>query len=199
MPDILIVEDGLHERERLEKLFTTGGFSVRTAESASIAEDLLSVNKFRLCVLDIGLSDKSGSLLFQTIRRQDPKPLVVILTGNPSIYLKQKFLDEGAVSFILKASPESENENLLASIKSFLGSPETVRHSGIELSEFLKSYVQDSSRELFLNDDLKIVACRSCSKNNFEVIFTHKTQLPPLVEGKVVCADCGEIYDPEVG
>ena len=199
MPDILIVEDGFHERDRLEKLFLGRGFTIESAESVGLAEELLSVSKFRLCILDIGLADKSGSLLFQTIRKREPSTLVIILTGNPSVYLKQKFLEEGAAGFVLKASQEAENDNLLATVTSLLGGPSLRKVSGIELADFLKTYIQESSRDLFLDNKLQIFPCSKCGKTNFQVQFDHKIQLPPVVEGRVVCIDCGLLYDPEVG
>ena len=113
MKDILIVEDGLHERERLRKLFCEANFSVASAESVGEAEKLLSIEQFRLVILDIGLGDKSGSYLFQSIKRSGQVSFVVILTGNPSIHLKQRFLDEGAAAYIVKASAAAENEALL--------------------------------------------------------------------------------------
>ena len=64
MADILIVEDGKNERERLLNLFSERGYQVEAAETVSEAEGLLQSTSFRLAILDIGLSDKSGSHLF---------------------------------------------------------------------------------------------------------------------------------------
>ena len=121
MKDILIVEDGLHERERLSRLFSGAQFSVECAENAEEAEHLLGAEKFRLVVLDIGLEDKSGSHLFQQIKSIEEPPFVIVLTGNPSAHLKQRFLDEGAAAYIVKASPAAANEALLSTVQSLLG------------------------------------------------------------------------------
>lgn len=199
MADILIVEDGLHERERLEKLFRSASFSVSTAESVQEAETLLQMNEFRLVVLDIGLGDKSGSYLFESLKRQHRVPFIIVLTGNPSIHLKQRFIDEGAAAYIVKASPQAENEALLDAVHSMLGAIEVERNLGIPLVDFLRLYLQPASRALFLDEKNSISPCVHCSGSEFRVSFSHKTQLPPTVEGKVICAQCNREMDPKVG
>ena len=199
MKDILIVEDGLHERKRLEKLFRNAKYLTVAAENAQEAEGLLRIDQFRLVILDIGLGDKSGSFLFQSIKRGESAPYIVIFTGNPSVHLKQRFLDEGAAAYVVKASADAENEALLALVKSLLGSQELSANSGIPLHEFLRLYVDQSSRELFLDSDNQISRCTVCGAGEFVVSFSHKTQLPPSVEGRVVCVNCSSEMDPEIG
>jgi DNA-binding response OmpR family regulator len=199
MRDILIVEDGLHERERLSQVFSGAGFSVSTAESVQEAESLLTIESFRLAVLDIGLGDKSGSYLFEVMKRSSKVPYIIILTGNPSTHLKQRFLDEGAVAYIVKASNAAGNEALLDLVRSILGNADATMQSGMPLADFLRLYVDESSRELFLDKDHQLPACVHCNSTDFLVTFNHKTQLPPVVEGKVICAHCLKDLDPVVG
>lgn len=199
MMDILVVEDGLHERERLKRLFSAASFSVATAESVREAERLLRHDDFRLVVLDVGLGDKSGSYLFELIKRSGKSPYVVVLTGNPSLHLKQRFIEEGAVAYIVKASPQAENDSLLETVQSLLGAGEVQSISGIPLDEFLRQYINPASRELFLDVNNEITSCAGCGANEFLVTFAHKTQLPPLIEGRVICAKCNVEMDPKVG
>lgn len=198
MKDILIVEDGLHERERLAKLFSFSGYSVCSAESVAEAERLLAIEQFRLAVIDIGLGDKSGTYLFEQLKRYTRPPFVVVLTGNPSIHLKQRFLDEGAAAYVVKASPAADNDSLLALSRSLLGNAKVEEAIGIPLHEFIKQYLSEESRELFLDSRMDIPPCASCGAQEYVVYFNHKTQLPPLVEGKVVCLKCLSEMDPEV-
>ena len=200
MKDILIVEDGLHERERLVRLFSAAHYSVLCAESAVEAEQLLAADQFRLVILDIGLEDKSGSHLFEHLKSHAEIPYTIVLTGNPSTHLKQRFLDEGAHAYIVKASAAASNDSLLQTVKSLLGDAAVrTASTGIPLAEFAKKYLNESSRELFLDVDQQFPACARCGGKNYIVSFSHKTQLPPLVEGKVMCADCAHVMDPEVG
>lgn len=123
MQDILIVEDSPIERNRLEGLFCGAGFSVSAAESVQEAEALLESSQFRLAVLDVGLGDKSGSYLFESLVRSGEISFIVIFTGNPSVHLKQRFLDAGAVSYVAKASTAASSENFLHLVYSLLGAP----------------------------------------------------------------------------
>lgn len=199
MRDILVVEDGLHERQRLERLFTEAGYSLRSAESAEEAERLLTRDQFRLAIIDIGLGDKSGSYLFERLRAAPKAPLIIVLTGNPSIHLKQRFLDQGAIAYIVKASPTASNEALLEMVSSRLG-PSTSREvQGIPLEVFVRSYLESNSEKLFLDEHGIAPACGDCGSTSYIVVFDHRTQLPPLVEGSVVCVSCGKPMDPEVG
>ena len=198
MKDIIIVEDGRPERERLEKLFSASGYVVTACESVGAAEKSLQLDEYRLAILDIGLGDRSGSFLFNAFKRQRNVPYIVIFTGNPSVHLKQRFLDEGAVDYIVKGSPQANNEAFLSRVKEIIGDSQSQGVSGIALEEFLSRYVSSTSRQLFLDMDNSVPECASCGAKNYIVTFTHQPQVPPEVVGKVVCAACGKIMDPEI-
>jgi len=199
MRDILIVEDGQPERERLEQLFRERGFSVVACASVSEAERTLQLDSFRLALLDIGLSDRSGSYLFSAIKRSGRVPQIVIFTGNPSVHLKQRFMDEGATDYIVKGSLAAQNDNLIRRIEELIGAPQKSSFEGIALDDFLARYVTDRSRKLFLESDGSYPGCGSCKSKDYVVTFSHQAQLPPNVQGQVVCAQCGKPMDPEVG
>jgi DNA-binding response OmpR family regulator len=199
MQDILVIEDGVQERERLVSLFSQAGYQVSSAESAEEAEKLLKSNRFRLSFLDIGLGDKSGTHLFQQMKKTGSVNYIVIFTGNPSVHLKQRFLDEGAANYIIKASPGAKNESLLELVTALLGAPIDIKAEGLPLIDFLASCLNEESRELFLDENNNVSPCAECGGREFVVSFNHKTQLPPTVEGKVVCIGCGKELDPEIG
>lgn len=198
MRDILVVEDGRQERERLEKLFKQAKFSVSTAQNAEEAERLLALEQFRVVFLDIELGGKSGSYVFELIKRSGYSPYVIILTGNPSLHLKQRFLEEGATAYVVKATKGAENQTLLEQVHSLIGSGQPEAASGMPLGEFLKYYVNESSRELFLDEHGDFPPCGHCGAREYLVSFAHKTQLPPVVEGVVICALCKRQMDLEV-
>ena len=199
MRDILIVEDGYSERERLKSLFEGSSFSTVAVESAEEAERMLGAEQFRLVLLDIGLGNKSGSYLFDRIRRLPRMPHVIVLTGNPSIHLKQRFLDEGAAAYVVKASNAAENEPLLEAVQSLLGQGIGLAVQGLPLVEFLKLYVGSTTRELFTDQAGNVIPCHCCGGREFVVNFDYRVQLPPVIEGKVVCTTCRSELDPKVG
>ena len=153
---------------------------------------------FRLAILDIGLSDKSGSYLFNSLKRENRVAYIVIFTGNPSVHLKQRFLDEGAVDYIVKASPQAQNDAFLTRVKEIIGEPQASSADGIDLAEFLDRYLPETSKQLFLDMEDSLPACSSCSSRQYIVTFSHQTQMPPEVVGQVVCAQCGKSMDPEI-
>lgn len=198
MKDILIVEDGVKERERLEKLFSKEGYSVVACESVGAAEQTLHENIFRLAILDIGLADKSGSHLFSTIKRAGKIPFIIIFTGNPSVHLKQRFIEEGAIDYIIKASPQAQNDSFLLRVKEIIGAAQKGTPDGLDLKTFINKYLGASSRQLFLDSDDSFPACKQCSQRSYKVIFSQQTQMPPEVVGQVICASCGKVMDPEI-
>ncbi|MCB0332660.1 MAG: response regulator [Bdellovibrionales bacterium] len=198
MKDIIIVEDGLQERERLLKLFSEAGYRVHACEGVTEAERVLQSTSFRLAILDIGLNDRSGSYLFNALKGAPSAPQIIIFTGNPSVHLKQRFLDGGAVDYVVKASPQAQNDAFLSRIRELLGEPSTETIDGIELDLFLSQYVPEASRQLFFDAQGEVPPCSSCSSQHYVVTFAHQPQVPPEVFGKVVCAECGASMDADI-
>lgn len=199
MKDILIVEDGHPERERLEKLFGEAGYTVVGCATVSDAERVLQYEQFRLAVLDIGLSDRSGSYLFNAIKRGGKVSQILIYTGNPSVHLKQRFLDEGAVDYVVKGSAAAQGEMFLQRVRELIGATGSNSVTGIPFEDFLTHYLSEKSGKLFLEGDSSVPNCEACGGDKYIVTFAHKTQVPPEVHGLVVCATCGRPLDPEVG
>ncbi len=198
MKDIIIVEDGLQERERLHKLFSEAGYRVHACEGVNEAERVLQNTSFRLAVLDIGLNDRSGSYLFNALKGAPSAPQIIIFTGNPSVHLKQRFLEGGAVDYIVKASPQAQNDAFLTRVRELLGEPSAETVDGIELEMFLTQYVPEASRQLFLDANGDFPPCASCSSQSYVVTFGHQPQVPPEVFGQVVCAECGALMDADI-
>ncbi len=198
MKDILILEDGQQERERLDGLFSSAGYSVKSCFSVAQAEQCVQAEQFRVAILDIGLGDKSGSYFFSEIKKNGRVSFVVIFTGNPSVHLKDRFLSEGAVDYIVKGSMQAQSENMLGRIQEIIGKPQQKVASGIPLENFLNSYVADKSRALFLDIDNSFPACKGCGSKEYMVEFSSQAQVPPEVKGRVVCAVCGRLMDLEV-
>ncbi len=199
MKDILIVEDGVKERERLNGLFLSDGYSVIACENVSEAESELKKNNFRLAILDIGLSDKSGSYLFNTIKKISKVSYIIIFTGNPSVHLKQRFIDEGATDYIVKGSGEAQNECFLSRVREIIGKAERENIEGIELDIFLSKYVNHSSVKLFHDSGEAFPNCKQCGSREYKVIFYDRPQMPPEITGKVICVKCQTQMDPEIG
>ncbi|MCB0319825.1 MAG: response regulator [Bdellovibrionales bacterium] len=200
--DVLVVEDSLRERERLKSLFDELGYSVNSCDSVQQAEEYLRHELVKLVILDIGLTDRSGSVLFQTLRSIQPACRVIIFTGNPSPYLKQRFLKEGAVHYVVKGSEGASNEAFQRMVQDLIGDPQSSLpqvESGTNLTDFLRDYIAPNSRALFYDASGEFPPCTACGSRKYVVTFAHEIQVPPLVQGKVCCEGCGAPLDPSVG
>ena len=198
MRDILNVEDGKSEREQLQRIFVDNGYSVEACENVSEAERVLRHESFRLALIDIGLSDKSGSYLFNVMKHGKNVSYIIILTGNPSVHLKQRFIDEGAIDYIVKGSLQAHKEALLQRVRDVIGDAQPDSVEALGLDEFLKRYVPATSRRLFLDMDDRCHACKSCGAREYLVSFAYQTQMPPEILGLVVCKHCATPMDPDL-
>lgn len=198
MKDILVVEDNQISREQLEGLFKKAGYSVVACESASEAEEAVKLDEFRLAVLDIGLGDKSGSRLFSFLKGSNKVSFIMIYTGNPSGHLRQRFMNDGAVDYIVKGSEQASDERMLNRVSQILGEASASKVAGIPLRTFLSQFISEKSRALFYDDNGQVPQCKSCGGGEYQVVFSDIPQVPPEVVGKVVCSACGSLLDPEV-
>lgn len=207
MADVLIVEDNPAEREHLQQAISSAGFVTESTDSVSAAKSLLSEQQFRLALIDVGLSDQSGSHLFEFIRSNDSVPYVIVRTGNPSLHLKQRFLQAGAVAYLVKATPEAAATSVVGLIQSLLGevsvsagtkSVLAEKAQGLKLGDFLDRLIGLDSRALFFESDGTLGPCPCCGSTDYVVRFDHQPQIPPEVHGLVVCAECGEKFDREI-
>lgn len=198
MKDILVLEDSPQERERLERLFSAEGYSVKACATVAEAERVVQAENYRLAILDIGLSDKSGSYFFNSAKHSGRVTYIVVFTGNPSMHLKERFLSEGAVDYIVKGSPQAQSESLLHRVKEIIGKAQPQAVHGIPLDTFLREYVSEKSRSLFFDMENSYPSCSGCASRQYIVEFSSQVQVPPDVKGKVVCSVCGRVMDIQV-
>ena len=201
MKDILIVEDGKQEQMRLLQLATDSQYTASAVGGVEQALEEIRNQRYRLVVLDLGLEDQSGLHLFRTLQELPQVPQVLVLTGNPSTHLKQRFLDEGAVGYIYKGSQAASNESLAEIFNSVLSNAvdeQVPTYRELSLTEFLRDFVTPASKELFFQQGDELPKC-SCGGSDYRIIFSHRTQLPPLIEGQVCCVECGALLDVELG
>lgn len=199
MKDILIVEDNSEERERLQSIFEESGYSVTSCDAAEKAEGFLTERSYRLVILDIGLGDKSGSYLFNQINALAQRPQIIIFTGNPSVHLKERFLQSGAVDYIVKGSADARKDAITRRVLELIGEPQASGEKGLELEVFISKYVAESSRNLFYDSAGTFAACENCGGKTYTVVFSHQPQMPPDVHGQVQCKECGAPYESSVG
>ena len=102
---ILIVDDDLALRETLvEQLQFDGEFRVEEAGSISEAEAKVTTrdSRFDAVILDVGLPDGDGRDLCASMRRQNMRMPIIMLTGSDDEADVVRGLDSGANDYIAK-------------------------------------------------------------------------------------------------
>ncbi len=100
--NVLIVDDEPDIRELLE--ITLGRMSLDTASAADLqsARQLLSENRFNLCLTDMRLPDGDGIELVEFIQQQHGDLPVAVITAHGSTETAIKALKAGAFDFVSK-------------------------------------------------------------------------------------------------
>jgi len=100
---ILIVEDEKSMRDLLALMLRKEGYSIKTAESALAARDILTKeNAFDLIISDISMPGMSGLELLRHSRKICPDTAVVLMTAYGSKQIAIDALNQGASYYVEK-------------------------------------------------------------------------------------------------
>src|SRR3712207_2659751 len=84
MSHVLVVDDDLRLREVLRKYLVKSGFMVTTAQDAADARAKLKSLSFDLIVLDVMMPGENGLELTESLRRENPVPILLLTArGEP--------------------------------------------------------------------------------------------------------------------
>jgi len=83
---ILVVDDEEPIRDLFERAFTRVGYSVRTAESAEEALEIVQDTPYWVLFLDLNLPGMNGVDLCQRIRQEYPMAIPIAVTGYASLF-----------------------------------------------------------------------------------------------------------------
>lgn len=102
LENILVVEDDQTVRDYLHDLFSSNGYSVRTASNVTEALSILDSEYFPLILTDLRLPDVPGTEILNYVRQQGILTAVLIMTGYGSIDSVIEVLRQGAYDYITK-------------------------------------------------------------------------------------------------
>ena len=83
---ILVVDDEELIRKLLQRAFEKEGYTVRTANDAIEALDILKHESFQVMLLDLNLPGMSGFELCKRIRNDFPESSIFAITGYASLF-----------------------------------------------------------------------------------------------------------------
>ncbi len=99
---ILCTEDDADTRELIILTLRFAGYEVKATDSAEEAIDLLTKERFELCLLDNWLSGTSGVDLCKQIRQFDAMTPILFYSGAGLNTDKERALNAGAQGYLVK-------------------------------------------------------------------------------------------------
>jgi len=99
---ILIIEDDPRMVDVLRRGLWERGHSIVTATTAQEGEQLAAAHTFDVVLLDIGLPDRSGYTVAESLRQQQQPPAIVMLTAQSDLDQVVSGLESGADDYVTK-------------------------------------------------------------------------------------------------
>ena len=145
---ILLVEDEQHIRSMVSAVLETAGYQTILADTCANALMMVSSYRPDLIILDLGLPDRDGIYLLQSVRRDLMTP-VIVLSARTDENDKITALDAGANDYVTK--PFSTGE-LLARVRSALRNCHFVGGKPAETFCVADMTINFDSRQVFIAD-----------------------------------------------
>lgn len=99
---LLLVEDNPSLAERIKRQLVEERHVVDIVSSGEDALERVQAISYALIILDLGLPGMGGDVVCQTMRANDVKVPILILTGTGDIPSKVRLLDSGADDYLTK-------------------------------------------------------------------------------------------------
>ena len=120
---LLVVDDDLPFRERLSRSMEKKGFNVESAESFTLASQIIEKKKYDYAIVDMRLSDGSGLELIKIIQSKSPGTKSLLLTGYGNIATAVAAIKSGAIDYLPKPAEIDQIYDALTNSKEVLPPP----------------------------------------------------------------------------
>ncbi|MBD1147252.1 ActR/PrrA/RegA family redox response regulator transcription factor [Pelagibacterales bacterium SAG-MED31] len=120
---LLVVDDDLPFRERLSRSMEKKGFEVVSAESFSMASEIIMSKNYDYAIVDMRLSDGSGLELIKKIQNKSPSTRSLLLTGYGNIATAVAAIKSGAIDYLPKPAEVDQIYDALTNSKEVLPPP----------------------------------------------------------------------------
>lgn len=98
----LVIEDDADMLFLIQSLLEHEGYRVDSASSGEEGSTLAFVNDPDVIVLDLGLPDRHGLTIIQSLRREGRATPILVLTGDQNTQMVVRALDSGADDYLKK-------------------------------------------------------------------------------------------------
>ncbi|MCR4415032.1 MAG: sigma-54 dependent transcriptional regulator [Thermoguttaceae bacterium] len=114
MPRLLVIDDESNIRFSIEQVFEEADLEILGAESAEEGLALAAEYNPDVILLDIKLGDRSGLEVFRDLRRDNPKSLVVFITGHGTTETAIEAMKLGAYEYLVKPLDAAQLQQVVA-------------------------------------------------------------------------------------
>ncbi len=114
MSKLLVIDDEPNIHYSIEQVLAGQGLELLGAESAEEALALCAEHNPDVILLDIKLGQHSGLELFDQLRRQNPKSLVVFITGHGTSETAIEAMKRGAYEYLVKPLDAAQLQQVVA-------------------------------------------------------------------------------------
>jgi DNA-binding NtrC family response regulator len=99
---ILVVDDDAAVRKSLSTILSQEGYLVETVENGKQAIRISEKSRFDIALVDIKLPDMEGTELLSRLKENQPRMIMIVITGFPTLENAMETVNEGADGYILK-------------------------------------------------------------------------------------------------
>ena len=119
MTKILIVDDSAFARNRLRRLFESGGHEILgCAENGEQALEMFKGLRPELVTLDYLMVGLNGEEVLKEILRLDQDAKVIMISGSGDATIEERVLQVGAMGFIEKFNPDKDYLKIIDQVMS---------------------------------------------------------------------------------
>ena len=166
---ILIADDHPIFRAGLKEILAKDADveSIGEADNGHKALELARKQRWDVVVLDITMPGKDGLEVLQELRRERPKPPVLVLSAHPEDQLALRLLKAGAAGYLTK---DKAPKVLLSAIRKVLGGGKYVSESLAEKAVFqLASETTESLHETLSDREFQVMRMIASGKTIKEI------------------------------
>ncbi|HVE79181.1 MAG TPA: sigma-54 dependent transcriptional regulator [Gemmatimonadaceae bacterium] len=109
---VLVVDDDRTLREGCVSVLQLGGFNVTVAARGEEALALVQRRRFDIVLVDLYMSGAGGVEILKATLQHEPKTIVIVMTGNPSVESSIDVLRLGAWDYLVKPFSATQLELL---------------------------------------------------------------------------------------